>query len=52
MTATLQATPADTTASTYTELHRHEQRKRVGVMLDGQLINNANNSEGGISARA
>ena len=52
MTATLQADPADTTATTYTELRRHELRKRMVVMLDGQLITNASNSEGGISARA
>ena len=52
MTATLQADPADTTASTYTELRRHELRKSMVVMLDGQLITNASNSEGGISARA
>ena len=45
----LQATPSETA---YTELRRHELRKRTVVMLDGQLITNASNSEGGISARA
>ena len=55
MTATLQADPTDTTdttETTYTEQRRHELRKRTVVMLDGQLITNASNSEGGISARA
>ena len=45
----LQATPSETA---YTELRRHELRKRMVVMVDGQLITNASNSEGGISARA
>ena len=36
----------------YTELRRHAWRKRQVVMVDGNLTTNANNSEGGLSARA
>ena len=49
MTTAQQASPTETA---YTELRRHELRKRTVVMLDGQLITNASNSDGGISARA
>ena len=36
----------------YSELRRHAWRKRQVVMVDGNLTTNANNSEGGLSARA
>ena len=39
-------------AETYTEQRRHAWRKRHLVMVDGNLTTNANNSEGGLSARA
>ena len=49
MTTPQQTAPTETA---YAELRRHALRKRTVVMVDGQLITNADNSEGGISARA
>ena len=49
--STIAAVPPRTTASSYSENRRHELRKSMLLMVDGNLVSNARTVEAGSSAR-
>src|SRR2546421_1016327 len=49
--STLASAPPKVSASSYSELRRHELRKSRMLMVDGNLVSNTRSMEAGASAR-
>src|SRR5688572_26963884 len=49
--STIAAVPPRATASSYSETRRHELRKSMLLMVDGNLVQNSRSTEAGSSAR-